>query len=69
VIELLRELVELESPTGDTAAVCDRLADELATLGGAVTVDGDHLRADFAGGGQPLLLSGHFDTVWPRGTL
>jgi glutamate carboxypeptidase len=68
-IELLRELVELESPTGDTAAARDRLADELATLGGAVTVDGDHLRADFAGSKEPLLLSGHFDTVWPRGTL
>jgi glutamate carboxypeptidase len=69
VIELLRELVELESPTGDTQAARDRLADELQTLGGSVTVAGDHLRADFAGTEEPLLLSGHFDTVWPRGTL
>ena len=69
MIELLRELVELESPTGDTGAVRDRLAAELEALGGAVTVDGDHLRADFAGSKEPLVLSGHFDTVWPRGAL
>jgi glutamate carboxypeptidase len=69
VIDLLRELVELESPTGDTRAVRDRLAKELQALGGAVTLAGDHLRADFAGSAAPLLLSGHFDTVWPRGTL
>jgi len=69
VIDLLRDLVELESPTGDTQAARDRLAAELERLGGAVTVEGDHLRADFAGTEAPLLLSGHFDTVWPRGTL
>ena len=69
MIDLLQELVELESPTGDTGAARDRLAEELRTLGGAVTVDGDHLRADFAGSREPLVLSGHFDTVWPRGTL
>jgi glutamate carboxypeptidase len=68
-IELLRELVELESPTGDTRAARDRLADELRARGGAVTVDGDHVSAAFAGSKEPLLLSGHFDTVWPRGTL
>ena len=69
MIELLRELVELESPTGDTAEIRDRLADELGALGGAVSIEGDHLRADFAGDAPPLLLSAHFDTVWPRGTL
>jgi glutamate carboxypeptidase len=69
MIELLRELVEIESPTGDTQQLRDRLAFELRALGGDVEVDGDHLLAEFAGGGAPLLLSGHFDTVWPRGTL
>jgi glutamate carboxypeptidase len=69
VIELLQELVEIESPTGDTTELRDRLAGELRALGGAVEVDGDHLLAEFPGEGAPLLLSGHFDTVWQRGTL
>jgi len=69
VIELLRELVELESPTGDTAAMRDRMADELRVLGGRVFFDGEHVRADFPGDGAPLVLLGHLDTVWPRGTL
>ena len=69
MIELLRELVEIESPTGGTADVRDRLAPELKALGGVVSFEAGHLRADFAGEGAPLLLLGHFDTVWPRGTL
>jgi glutamate carboxypeptidase len=69
VIALLRELVELESPTGDTAAMRDRAAAELNGLGGRVALEGEHVRADFAGAGAPLLLLGHVDTVWPRGTL
>jgi glutamate carboxypeptidase len=69
VIELLRELVEIESPTGDTAAMRDRVAWELAGLGGDVVLDGEHVRADFRGEGDALLLLGHLDTVWPRGTL
>ena len=69
MIELLRELVELESPTGDTAELRDRLAADLRALGGEVTHDGEHVVADFPGEGAPLLLLGHLDTVWPRGTL
>jgi glutamate carboxypeptidase len=69
MIELLRELVELESPTGDTARMRERAAAELHELGGTVTLEGEHVRADFAGDGAPLLLLGHLDTVWPRGTL
>jgi len=69
VIELLRELVELESPTGDTAAIRERAAQELRALGGDLSLDGECVRADFAGPGAPLLLLGHLDTVWPRGTL
>jgi glutamate carboxypeptidase len=30
---------------------------------------GNHLRARFAGEGRPVLILGHFDTVWPIGTL
>jgi glutamate carboxypeptidase len=69
VIELLRDLVEIESPTGDTEELRDRMAAELRALGGDVTIEGAHAVAEFPGGGAPLLLLGHVDTVWPRGTL
>jgi glutamate carboxypeptidase len=69
VIELLRELVEIESPTGDTSEMLDRVTTELRALGGEVTLDGDNAVADFPGSGAPLLVLGHVDTVWPRGTL
>jgi glutamate carboxypeptidase len=68
-LDLLRELVELESPTGDTRELGGRMADELRALGGEARFDGEHVRAGFAGAGPPLLLLGHLDTVWPRGTL
>lgn len=78
-MSLLRKMVEIESPSDDKAAV-DRmgsfLAEAFGTLGGGqVTfypqeVAGNHLKADFAGrSGKPVLLLGHFDTVWPLGTL
>src|SRR5919197_4984888 len=72
LVELLRELVELESPTGSagTGAVAARLAEELERLGGtADLLAGNHLRAELPGSGEPLLLTGHVDTVWPEGTL
>src|SRR5207248_1351857 len=69
LVELLRELVEIESPTGDTAAMRNRMEAELRALGFDVVRNGDHLVADRAGDGAPLLLLGHVDTVWPRGTL
>jgi glutamate carboxypeptidase len=78
MLSLLRKMVEIESPSDDKAAV-DRMGEFLAEaferLGGQVTfypqeTAGDHLKADFAGGaGKPVLLLGHFDTVWPLGTL
>ncbi|HZE79966.1 MAG TPA: M20 family metallopeptidase [Candidatus Polarisedimenticolia bacterium] len=79
MMSLLRKMVEIESPSDDKAAV-DRmgsfLAEAFGTLGGGqVTfypqeVAGNHLKADFAGrSGKPVLLLGHFDTVWPLGTL
>ena len=69
MLELLRQLVEIESPTADTAELRDRMAVELEALGAAVTLEGEHVRAELAGEGPPLLLLGHIDTVWPRGTL
>jgi len=72
LVALLRELVEIESPTGSAgvSAVSARIAAELEGLGAETTLlDGGHLRADLAGQGGRLLLSGHVDTVWPEGTL
>ena len=72
MLELLRELVEIESPTGSggVRAVAERMGRELETCGAEVEVlDRDHLRAELPGDGAPLLLLGHSDTVWPTGTL
>jgi glutamate carboxypeptidase len=79
MVATLRDLVLLESPSHDKPA-CDRLSAHLArefeSLGGSVTVRsqsgaGDHLQADFTGpvDRAPVLLLGHFDTVWEVGTL
>jgi glutamate carboxypeptidase len=69
VIELLRELVEIESPTGDTAEVQARVEEELRGLGATIERRGDDLLARIPGERPPILLIGHVDTVWPRGTL
>jgi glutamate carboxypeptidase len=71
VIAFLRELVELESPTGDPGvrAVAERMATELHGAGGDVSFLGDHVRAELHGENPPLLLLGHTDTVWQRGTI
>src|SRR5689334_11262245 len=70
-VELLRHLVELESPTGDAERmhhIGRFLGAELAALGGTVSMDGLHLVAEFGGGGE-ILVVGHMDTVWPAGTI
>jgi glutamate carboxypeptidase len=71
-VGLLRELVEIESPTGSSEgirAVGARLAAELEDCGGEAHALGDHLRVELPGEPPPLLLVGHADTVWPVGTL
>ena len=79
IVQTVRQFVEIESPS-DNKPAADRLAAHLAglfeTLGGRATLHrasdfGDHLQVDFAGksGGEPLLLLGHYDTVYPQGTL
>jgi glutamate carboxypeptidase len=75
----LRRLVEHESPSRDRAALDALgriLAERLAGLGGAVEVvhdaeGGAHILGRFAGPGgtPPALVLGHYDTVWPVGTL
>lgn len=75
-LELLVELTGLDAPSGDTEALgapADLLGSRLADLGANVvrhsTPAGDHLEARFGGaGGAPLVVLGHYDTVWPRGT-
>jgi glutamate carboxypeptidase len=68
---LLRELVEIESPTGDPGvrAVAERLGGELESRGADVRFERDNLVAELPGEGRPLLVIGHADTVWPLGTL
>ncbi len=78
MLALLRNLVELESPSDNKPALDhlgSRLAKEFSAAGGEVallpeTRAGNHLKARFGGSnGKPVLLLGHFDTVWPLGTL
>lgn len=76
-VAVIEELVRLESPSGDVAALnrCGAaLARHMAALGGRVTPlaapgAADHLRAEFGAGQSQVLLLGHFDTVWPVGQL
>jgi glutamate carboxypeptidase len=78
MLDVLKRMVELESPSDDKAAVDhlgEHLAQEFSSLGGKPQFFpqadcGNHLKVDFPGsGGKPVLLLGHFDTVWPLGTL
>lgn len=83
MLETLRRLVEMESPSDNKPALDqlgEYLAQEFERLGGKVTFDrqkdaGDNLKAEFPGtaipgtADKPVLLLGHFDTVWPLGTL
>jgi glutamate carboxypeptidase len=71
----LRDLVELETPTGDVARA-DLAADFLSTLLSAcgpverIPLDGfgPLLRVCRPGRGAHVLLSAHYDTVWPVGS-
>jgi len=79
MIDTIRRLVEIESPSDNKQAVdrCSAFtAEEFAALGGRaqfhrVADFGNHLQVDFPGETQlkPVLLLGHYDTVYPLGTL
>lgn len=77
IVRLSRELVAEESPSTDRAALerCALLlAARLGEAGATVErVDGGstaaHVLAEWRGDGPPVLLVGHFDTVWPVGQL
>lgn len=84
MVETIRELVEIESPSDNKQAV-DRIAAFLArkfeALGGRIQFHrsqefGDSLQIDFSRSSpselsnrKPVLLLGHYDTVYPLGTL
>ncbi|MGA8503053.1 MAG: M20 family metallopeptidase [Candidatus Sulfotelmatobacter sp.] len=84
IVATIRNLVEIESPSDNKPAV-DRIAAFLAprfeALGGRThlhrsTDFGDNLQIDFAAPSRagtpnrkPVMLLGHYDTVYPLGTL
>lgn len=77
--QLLRELVEIDSPSDSPAGVArlaERVGPELRALGLEVELlpvrgAGPVLRArrPAQGRARPVMLLGHLDTVWPVGTL
>jgi len=77
MINLIRDLVQYESPSHNKRAVDELgqyMADVFRGARGRVTMHwndrfGDHLQADFEGEGPRVLLLGHHDTVWDVGTL
>ncbi|UWZ34891.1 M20 family metallopeptidase [Dactylosporangium roseum] len=77
MLEDLAELVGTESPSADVDAIA-RCADVVAELGRRCTgqaperivvADRPHLRWRFGSAPPRVVLIGHFDTVWPLGTL
>jgi glutamate carboxypeptidase len=80
ILEDLKAFVEIESPSDDKART-DQFGEFLADfvraeLGARVAVlrqprYGNHIRVEIGppNGERPILLLGHFDTVWPVGTL
>jgi glutamate carboxypeptidase len=80
IVSTIRELVEIESPSNNKAAVdqiAEAVAQKFSQLGGEVRIHrakdfGNHLQIDFDFGSKsakPVLLLGHYDTVYPLGTL
>ncbi|WP_077619829.1 M20 family metallopeptidase [Bacillus sinesaloumensis] len=78
MVEVLKGLVELESPSHDKVAV-DQVGNHMQELytkyvGGSIEVFkddqfGNHLRCEFGEGEEQILILTHMDTVWPKGTL
>jgi len=79
LVQTIRTFVEIESPS-DNKPAGDRmgtvLGERFHALGGGVRVHpardyADHVQVDFPGREKtkPVLLLGHFDTVYPLGTL
>ncbi len=79
MLQTLQHIVEMESPSDHKSAVDKlgaHLGQEFERRGGKVTFHraedfGNHLQVEFPGtsGQKPIMLLGHFDTVWSLGTL
>ncbi len=78
MVATIKRLVEAESPSHNKAALdkcAALLVEEFQRRGAEIKVHkqrqaGDHVEARFAGGsGKPVMLLGHYDTVWDIGTL
>src|ERR1700679_2284940 len=80
MLEMIAELVSIESPTEDRAAVnrCVALLEKWIRSAGGKNkrshqrTAGDLVVGRFGpaqGKAKPLMLLGHLDTVWPLGTL
>ncbi len=78
IVSTIREFVEIESPSDNPIAVnrvAEAIAEKFSQLGGELRFHraknfGSHLQVNFAGrSAKPLLLLGHYDTVYPLGTL
>jgi glutamate carboxypeptidase len=78
MVSTIRELVEIESPSDNKAAVdrvAEAIAEKFSQLGGEILFhrqkrSGSHLQVTFGGkAARPVLLLGHSDTVYPLGTL
>ncbi len=77
LVDTIAALARLESPSGDVEALA-RCGDAVAALLGDIGAlverlptpsAGAHVRATLGQGRRQILLLGHFDTVWPIGTL
>jgi glutamate carboxypeptidase len=79
LVQTIRSFVEIESPSDNKQAadrMCAFLAGSFEAIGGHARIHraenyGDNLQIDFAGDEKlkPVLLLGHFDTVYPLATL
>ena len=78
MVSTIRDLVEIESPSDNKAAVdrvAEAVAEKFSRLGGEIRFHrakdfGSHLQVNFGGrSAKPVLLLGHYDTVYPLGTL
>lgn len=79
MVSTIRKLVEIESPSDNKPAVNrlgEAVAQKFSALGGEARFHhasdfGNHLQVNFAGKTKtkPVLLLGHYDTVYPLGTL
>src|ERR1017187_9055561 len=64
LLDTLRKLLEIDSPTGHEQDIARYLAIELESLGGKVVKDaGGNIVAAFKGESETLLIDAHMDTI------